>query len=949
MEVGSARGRVEGAIEERALGIIRELLIEMGSPQAAEKVSLHSSLERDLGLGSLERVELLVRYEARFNTRLPDDIAQRAETPRDWVHALLENGRGKPAQVRYEIKQPTRDAPPAPESARTLAEVLRRHAEIEPDRVHIHLLEDDSGQDITCRKLLETASSVASGLVAGGLRPNDTAAIMLPTCADFFYAFFGIILAGGIPVPIYPPAQPEKIEEYVRRQVAILRNAEVRFLIGFDRVKAVSKILKVSIPSLQEATTVEALREAGAGLPTPARQLADVATLQYTSGSTGDPKGVVLSHSNILANIRGIGWSVQVRPTDVGVSWLPLYHDMGLIGSWLFCLYYAVPITILSPIAFLSRPERWLWALHNSQGTLCPAPNFSYELCARRIPEAALEGLDLSAWRVAINAGEPVLPETLARFAERFESYGFRAESFVPCYGLAESSVALTFPPLNRRPAIDAVLRGVFESEGKAVPAGPADSNVVRFVSNGTPMPGHEVRILDEHGREAGERAQGRLFFRGPSRTAGYYRNPQATAAVVTEDGWMDSGDLAYWAGGELHVTGRCKDCIIKSGRNIVPQEVEAAAAEVRGVRRGCVAAFGLVDSHTGTERLVVVAETRATDGRELNKIESDVIQEVGAVLGIPPDKVVLVGPRTIPKTPSGKIRRNETRSLYERGKLKVRSRPPWVQILRLWLANLDAWAEQAGQRARARLYRTYVRACLLATAPVMGVLARLTASPTGAAKVVQAAARFLMRLTRSELDVRGADLVSRDRAAVLVANRAGRMDPLVLAATIPSPFFIAEGTALASLPPETRFLFRPLLLREVNGNGVLAGGTLRQRIREELEAGRSVLVFSEGPVGAPAHRIRFRLDAIHAAAGSCSPIHPIGIRGTSRIFEPASRQVSRMGRPKEARVAVGAQFRVEKASPHEIARWRERVKAAIAQLSGPADGREERKLREAG
>src|SRR6266567_68886 len=486
------------SIEEQTLGIIRELLAELGSDRAARTISLHSSFERDLGLESLARVELLLRCETRFHARLPDEIAQRAETPAEWVQALR-NGHAAAtgaAKTRYRIEQPTREAPSAPESARDWAQVLRHHAEVEPDRAQIHLLDRDSGEDITYGQLLETASTVAAGLVARGLERDETVAIMLPTCADFFYAFFGVVLAGGIAVPIYPPARPDKIEEYVRRQVAILRNAQVRFLIGFDEVKGIARIMRLSIPSLVDMTTVEALRQEGAAasgrLATP--DPSDTAFIQYTSGSTGDPKGVVLSQANVLSNVRGIGWAVQFRPTDVVVSWLPLYHDMGLIGSWLFSVYFGAPNTIFSPLAFLSRPERWLWALHDSRGTLCPAPNFSYELCARKIPDDALEGLDLSRWRVAINAGEAVLPETLARFAERFAPYGFRPESYVPCYGLAESSVALAFPPVNRQPVIDVIRRGAFESEGKAVPAEPAadgDPKVLRFVANGRPLPEH--------------------------------------------------------------------------------------------------------------------------------------------------------------------------------------------------------------------------------------------------------------------------------------------------------------------------------------------------------------------------------------------------------------------------------------------------------------------------
>lgn len=919
-------------LEEQALEIFRELLTELGSHQAAESVSLLSSLERDLGLGSLERVELLVRFESRFSTRLPDEVAQLADTPAEWVRAVAEGGKAKRVKPRYSIEQPAREAPPAPESARTLVEVLRRHAEVDPGRVHIHLLEDNSGHDINYRNLLETATSVAAGLVAAGLRRNETVAIMLPTCADFFYAFFGVMLAGGVAVPIYPPARPDKIEEFVRRQVAILRNAQVRFLIGFDRVRTVSQIMRLSIPSLVEATTVDALRAASAKLPAAGVEPADIALIQYTSGSTGDPKGVVLSQSNLMANIRGIGWAVQVRPTDVGVSWLPLYHDMGLIGSWLFCLYYAVPITILSPLAFLSRPERWLWALHDSRGTLCPAPNFAYEVCARRIPDEALEGLDLRAWRVAINAGEPVLPDTLARFAERFKPFGFRPESYVPCYGLAESSVALAFPPLNRRPVIDAIRRDLFEAEGRAVPAvpdGPGDPKVVRFVANGRPLPGHEIRLLDDQNREVGERLQGRLLFRGPSRTAGYYGNSDATAAALAEDGWMDSGDLAYWAEGELFVTGRSKDLIIKAGRNIVPQEVEAAAADVPGVRRGCVAAFGTVDAGTGTERLVVVAETRATRHEELGKIEASIVQSVDAMLGIPPDKVVLVAPHTIPKTPAGKIRRNETRNLFLNGKLGADSRYPWVQLVRLWVGNLGSWGRLKVVRTGGWLRRLYISAALAATAVLLGTLARLAPGRRLASKIVRLAARCLLKMTGQDVTVQGADLIERQKPVVLIANRASHLDPLFLAAAISSPFLIADPAALASLPAEVKFLLKPLVAPPLNGTVLSPGGTLRERVRHALAAGYSVLVFPDSPAGVPPHLSRFRLDAIHAAAGTSSPIHPVGVRGTSPIFEPGVRQEPRH----PVRIFVGHPMALEVTHHRELAGARERVREAIAKL----------------
>ncbi|HYM11889.1 MAG TPA: AMP-binding protein [Bryobacterales bacterium] len=923
------------AVEEQTLEMIRDLLTELGSRQAAGSAGLHSSFDRDLGLGSLERVELLVRCEAKFGVQLPDEIAQEAETPAEWVRAILDGADGgAPAvQTRYRIVPPARQAPPEPASATTLVEALGRHTEVEPDRIHIHLPEDESGQDITYRELLETATAVAAGLADAGLERNQTVAIMLPTCADFFFAFFGVILAGGIPVPIYPPTRPDKIEEYVRRQVRILSNAEVRFLITFSRVMAISQLLRVNLPSLRDVTSVEALRQAGAGTAPRAVAPAETGFIQYTSGSTGDPKGVVLSHANILANVRGIGHSVQVRPDDIVVTWLPLYHDMGLIGSWLFSLYYGTPITVLSPLAFLSRPERWLWAMHDARGSLCPAPNFSYELCARKIPDSAVEGLDLSSWRVAINAGEAVLAGTLARFTERFARYGFRPEAWVPCYGLAESSVALTFPPINRRPVIDTIDRRTFETAGRALPAGEpsgepgacGERDVIRFVANGSPMPRHEIRVVDSDGRDAPERVQGRLLFRGPSRTPGYYRNPQATAVSIDASGWMDSGDLAYWAGGEIYITGRLKDCIIKAGHNIIPQEAEAAAAEVPGVRRGCVAAFGVADAATGTERLVVVAETRATRREELGRIEADIIKAVDAAIGMPPDNVQLVSPQSIPKTSSGKIRRFEARSLFLSGALKARKPPAWLQIARLAVESGGSWTRLALREAAEWLRRAYTFTLLLSTAAAAGLLARLIPSRRAGGRVLRLGARAFLWLSRYEIEVHGDEHIGRGRPAVFVANHPGRLDPFVLAAAIPAPFLFADAGTLSGLPRPITSLLRPLIVPGVPGETAPPGGTLRQRVQRALERGHAVLVFPEARIGELPHRSPFRLDAFHAAVETGSPVYPIAALGTSHLLSrhPALR--------KKPRIVIGEAVLPEAGGGREIVTLRDQVREAIA------------------
>ena len=870
-------------VEQETLSLIKDLLTELGSHEAAARVALDSSFDRDLGLGSLERVELLVRTEQRLGVRVPETLVQRADTPAAWVRSLFED-EAAPASQRPPIRQPG-DAPPAPMSAASFTEVLREWAERDPARVQVHLLEEGRLEEITYGRLLEASQEVAAGLLASGLRPNETVAVMLPTCADFFYSFLGVALAGGITVPIYPPARPDKIEEYVRRQTLILKNAEVRFLISFEEVKAVSQVMRLGIPSLKEVTTADTLRARGYGRTVADRDGAETFFIQYTSGSTGNPKGVVLTHANVLANVQGIGGAVKARPDDVVVSWLPLYHDMGLIGSWLFSVFYGFPITMMSPLAFLSRPERWLWALSDSRGSLCPAPNFAYELCARKIKDEALEGVDLSRWRIAINAGEPVLPATLERFAKRFGPWGFRAESYVPCYGLAESSVALTFPPIERAPVVDRVCREEFEKEGRAAPAAADEENVLRFVANGPPLPGHEVRIVDEDSNEVGERRQGRLLFRGPSKTAGYFRNDEATAAVTDSDGWMDSGDLAYRANGEVHITGRLKDCIIKAGHNIIPQEVELAAADVPGVRRGCVAAVGSTDSATGTERLVVVAETRSYDEAERARMRAAIIRAVDEKVGLPPDIVELVPPQTVPKTSSGKIRRNETRNLFEQGALRPTTDPPWLQLARLWTANLGSGLRRGLHQANDAAVEWSQRALPAGVATLGGLMARLAPTPRGASAIVRETARMLRRSAGFTALVEGAQAGGAQAGGsypsmpsppfLIVSNRMGAEHLPALVEMVDGPLQLADAGLLRGFAWDSTFLLEPLVTdtQEARGSAV---DVLKMRVLQALENGSAVIVSADSPLGSSPERSRFRLEPIEAAMETGCALIPV-------------------------------------------------------------------------
>src|SRR5688572_6529804 len=628
------------AVEEQILEVIRALAQEVGGGRAARAVTPRASLDKDIGLGSLEKVELLVRLEAAFG-RPFDDRYLALDTPREFA-AMLAHGGPLPEPDGEAGPCPSLPVDPATPAAavETIHASLWSRADENPLRPHVYLREDDGTETvITYGRLRDEAAAIAGGLRERGVSAGDTVALMLPTGLDFLAAFHGILVAGGIPVPIYPPARLDRLEEYAARQSAILADAGVKVLLTVARARAVAALLRPWGPSLRDVATVRELADEGASWLEPGGRGSDPAFIQYTSGSTGAPKGVLLTHANLLANIAAVGTALRMTPADIGAIWLPLYHDMGLIGSWLFCMHAGLPIAIQSPLSFLSRPERWLWTIHDRRATLSPAPNFAYELCVKKIPDAAIEGLDLSSWRVALNGAEPVNPETIDRFVKRFEPYGFRREAMMPVYGLAENSVAVCFPPPGRGPLVDPIERQVFERERRAVPWSGNGAPPLRFVSVGPAVEGHEVRIVDDAGREVPDRTVGRLVFRGPSMTSGYFNKPEATAAIRVEGGFLDSGDLAYRAAGEFYVTGRRKDLIIKAGRNLVPQEIEEIASSVEGIRKGCVVAFGISRPALGTEELVVVAETRTSQSAAREALLTKVIERVAKAIGVPPDK----------------------------------------------------------------------------------------------------------------------------------------------------------------------------------------------------------------------------------------------------------------------------------------------------------------------
>ena len=870
--------------ERELIAVIRDLVQEL-YPQRAKSmdISMSSRLERDLGIDSLGRTELILRVERAFGVRLSGSVAGAAETAGDLLRALGQ-AHPEPAVKAADVRIAALPQVSAAIEAQSLIEALEWHAAAHPERVHLTVIEDEATPiaAFTYRGLAEAARNTAQGLIERDVVPGDRIALMLPTGRDFFVAFFAILYAGAVPVPIYPPMRLSQLEEHLRRQAGILGNAGARMLITVPEARGAAALLQAQVESLTAVESVAGLSPRGEAMQLPLPNEASTALIQYTSGSTGDPKGVVLTHANLLSNIRAMGQAMEATSADTFVSWLPLYHDMGLIGAWLGCLYFAVPLYVMSPLSFLVRPESWLWAIHRFRATLSVAPNFAYELCLNKIDDERLKGLDLSCLRMTLNGAEPVSIPTLRRFTERFAQYGFRPDAMAPVYGLAENSVGLAFPPPGRMPVIDRVDREALTRRGIAEPAKANGQHPLEIVSVGLPISGNEVRIVDEMAVELGDRHEGRLEFRGPCATSGYFRNEAKTRELI-HGCWYDSGDRAYMAGGEIFITGRIKDIIIRGGRNFYPQEIEEAIAEIKGIRKGCVAVFGVTDDASGTERLIVVAETRETNPAALTALQERARQVVSDIAGTPPDDVVLAPPQAVPKTSSGKIRRTAARELYETGRLGAPQRAAWRQVLRLSLAGIGPRLARItsifGQTIYAAWWWIVASLAYLAAWFAVMLLPRLD----WRWRAVRGLARAVLAAIGVPVSVDGLSRMPKG-GAVAVFNHSSYMDVMVLSAVLPGePAYVAkrEFAAHFFIGPFMRRLGALFVERFDTGASLADTEDAISAARQ----GRTIVFFPEGSFTRRAGLSDFYLGAFKVAAEADLPVVPGSIRGTRTMF----------------------------------------------------------------
>jgi fatty-acyl-CoA synthase len=518
-------------------------------------------------------------------------------------------------------------------------------------------------------ELRRRAEVAARRLASLGLARGDRVALLAETTPGFLALFFGCQYAGLIPVPLPLPTGLGARQGYVQQLRRQITGAGARAAFASAEM---GDYLTAALEGLElaHAGTPDSL----AGLPESMRPLrplgaGDLAYLQYSSGSTRFPLGVSVPMSALMSNAgHNAASGLKVGPDDRSVSWLPLYHDMGLVGFVVSPLVVQCSVDLLPSQEFARRPLVWLDLMSRNRATISYSPSFGYEICVRRAERVSDLALDLSSWRAAGIGGDMIRPDVLARFSQAFAPHGFRSTAFVASYGLAENTLAVSFAPLGRGIQTDRVDRRKLAEESVAEPSaeGP-DSRA--FALCGKPLPDHALEVRGEDGKPLPHRRVGRIFIKGPSLMAGYFNQPEATRQVITEDGWLDTGDMGYTVDGSVVVTGRSKDLIIVNGRNIWPQDIEWAVEQLPGLRSGDVAAFSLEEGGAG-ESVIVLVQCRTGDSAEIDALSREIKGVVNRTAAID-CTVVPVPPRSLPQTSSGKLSRSKAKQNYLAGQYR--------------------------------------------------------------------------------------------------------------------------------------------------------------------------------------------------------------------------------------------------------------------------------------
>jgi acyl-CoA synthetase (AMP-forming)/AMP-acid ligase II len=552
----------------------------------------------------------------------------------------------------------------------SIVAILTSRAEHVPDRIAYTFLTVDRTETVTFAALDTRCRALAALLLQRG-DPGDRVLVLLRPGLEYIAVFFAILYAGMIAVPVYPP-EASKSEQGFLRVLEVLKDCGATLVVTHSTVAATqqSSDLAGALRARQvQSIAIDELRDAEA----PRRELplidgTAIAFLQYTSGSTASPKGVRLTHGNVLANVRGICRRCRVTSESVVVGWLPPYHDMGLVGLILVpALGHGGTSVLMSPTAFLKKPVRWLAEISNHRGTHSAAPNFAYELCVKTTTPEQRASLDLGSWDVAISGAEPVRFLTLSRFAEAFEIAGFRKNAFLPCYGLAETVLLASSPPRGVL-AREVFFDGEALFQGLVVEVDRSSSAAVSLVANGQPVDGHRILVLEEESETPKPDGHvGEIAISGPSVSSGYWNKPAAKRLHDGNDEFFRTGDLGFFHQGSLFITGRIRDLIKLGGKNYFAEELERFVEKsCDWVRAGCLAAFGVDED--GSTKLVLLAGLPGRDAGDERALTERVVElqkQVFATFGRAFDRVVLVSASRIPRTSSGKIQRHQCRRIF--------------------------------------------------------------------------------------------------------------------------------------------------------------------------------------------------------------------------------------------------------------------------------------------
>jgi fatty-acyl-CoA synthase len=560
--------------------------------------------------------------------------------------------------------------PPLPEMKySTVHEMLAAAARTDCGLIFVDVQEEETW--LSYREIHQRARRMAHILIQLGIRPGDRVAIGIPTSPSFMDAFFGTLLAGAVPAPLYPAPRLGRLDDYHSNVTRMLQSVGVRLLLADAHTVTVLKTVAEAAQLELGCRMVEEL------FPDTAREEAEVQVspealglIQFSSGSTSTPKGVAVTHLSLMVHtaMQDKVLMAERGPNEMGANWLPLYHDMGLIGCLLVPMRMQISTVLMSPETFIAQPRLWLRAISRHGGTIIVAPNFAYELCLRRVPEAELDTLRLHTLRIAMCGAEPVSASLMEAFSKRFERCGLKQQGILrPVYGLAEATLAVTHP--NRK---HAPIRWLGVDPTTLAQDGRAVEGQRKIVSVGAPMPGVDVQIRDESGHELPERRVGRIFVRTPSPARGYFNNPEATAQAFFGE-WLYTGDLGFIEDGELFICGRVKELVIIRGANHSPELFEDCLEDVDGLRPGRVVAAGFIPAGGETEELLILAERSALTRESNEAIERKIRKAILDHTGLRAHTILLLPKGTIRRTSSGKLRRQDALQRFLAGEFTPR------------------------------------------------------------------------------------------------------------------------------------------------------------------------------------------------------------------------------------------------------------------------------------